>query len=144
MCMAVYLASDTPLPLISWSKDDPGFNVVELHDEEKAVKRHFSKSHIYYVGAHTGCSCGFAEEKDERPEDALNSRKAFAAYVAKAIVTGPLELFVCWEGDWGKNPERKIKLTPEDLIEPEKWHRELTHAIISTATLNNGIEADRQ
>jgi hypothetical protein len=133
--MAVYLASDMPLHLIPWSDNDPGFNVVELHDEETAVKRHFSKPYAYYIGAHTGCSCGFSEAPDEGPEASLNSRKTFVTYVNKAIENGSLELFVCWEGDWEKEPEQRLSLRPEDLMETDKWHHELIYAKISKETI---------
>jgi transposase len=38
----------------------PGFNVQSLSDTEHGGRRQFTKPHVCYLGAHTGCSCGFA------------------------------------------------------------------------------------
>jgi len=57
--MMVYIASDHELPLIEWNEDAPAFHVRELHEKEKAVRAQFTLPHIYYVGAHEGCGCGF-------------------------------------------------------------------------------------
>jgi hypothetical protein len=59
MCMVVYLAADAPLPLISWDAQAPAFHVKALGSRDDPVRARFSKPHVYYVGSHEGCGCGF-------------------------------------------------------------------------------------
>jgi hypothetical protein len=59
VCRAFYLATDRPVDLIPWSESAPAFNVVPLSEVDAKVTSQFSKPSVVYVGAHTGCSCGF-------------------------------------------------------------------------------------
>ncbi len=134
MCMGVYLASEVLLPILPWDETARGFNVVELSEYEQPVKAQFTKPYVYYVGAYTGCSCGFSPTSDEGPEAALRDREAFASYVEKVVGSGSLELFLCWDGDWEQEPTVRVRLNPRDILEHEKWDRELLFAVISKAT----------
>jgi hypothetical protein len=129
--MTVYLASDIPLKIIEWDQADPRFNVTELHDEEKGVKRHFSKSYVYSIGAHTCCGCGFSEYYGDKNDAVQDSVTRFIRYIKDAIGKGSMELFICWEGDINIDPVNKLSLKPNDLIYSEKWHKELTYVYIS-------------
>jgi hypothetical protein len=86
MCWYLYLASDYPLPLKEWDEDDPSFNVGELQDYDKEVVKQFSKSNIVFVGAHTGCSCGFMYDSDpiEDERDRIEDQAARES-VAKLV-----------------------------------------------------------
>lgn len=134
MCMGVYLASEVPLPLVAWDENARGFNVAELSEYELPVKAQFTYPYVYYVGAYTGCSCGFSPTSDEGPEPALRDRKAFALYAEKAVEQGKLQMFLCWDGDWEKEPNERVQLHPADLLEKERWDRELLFAEILKAT----------
>lgn len=68
MCRYLYLASDKELPLIKWEESRPAFNVDKLHDYDLDVLKQFSKPHVVFLGAHTGCSCGFGFDS-EPPAD---------------------------------------------------------------------------
>ncbi len=57
MCKALYLASSLPLPESKWNERNPGLYVEAVPESEAAVRRHFSKPHVYYAGAHEGCGC---------------------------------------------------------------------------------------
>ena len=59
MCMMVYIASDCLLPTSAWDETRPSFHVRELVERDEPVRRQFSKPHVYYVGSHEGCGCGF-------------------------------------------------------------------------------------
>lgn len=76
MCMAVYLASDVPLPLIPWDEGNPSFNTMELSDYEQPFMEQFTKPHVYYLGSYTGCSCGFSSDSNEGSDPAIKSREA--------------------------------------------------------------------
>src|SRR5690348_3704867 len=91
MCMAVYVASNSPLPLIQWDKDIPGFHAAELTTDEndEKVRTQFSKPYVYYVGAHTGCGCGFAygqyPEYEDDGEESRQSVIRLAEYLTNAL-----------------------------------------------------------
>ena len=109
MCMMLYIAADKPLPLIPWDENSPLFNVTALQEYSEAVRKQFSKPFIFYLGAHTGCSCGFSYgqyiKDDAVPEELReleekNSVQSLLAYLTDAVkLTGSLELYSCWNGD---------------------------------------------
>src|SRR5947209_6214972 len=106
MCVALYLASPAPLPLIAWQEEHPSFYVAEVAREEEGVKGQFRFPNIYYLGSHEGCGCGFRfddetatpDDRDER-ESAVESLRRLVPYLAAAVKAVPeVELFACWEG----------------------------------------------
>jgi hypothetical protein len=120
--MALFIASDEPLPVVEWRESAPAFNTQQLSDAEQGVRRHFTKPHVCYLGAHTGCSCGFAYgqippgvHRDEREEAAGRaSVAALRQYLAEAVERlGEVELCSSWEGDWHREPEQRLEVTPE-------------------------------
>ena len=123
MCMMVYVASDRPLPRIPWDKSKPAFCVSDLHECYQAVRKHFSKTHICYVGAHTGCGCGFQTSDDPEEDDpeslaaAQRSRASLAEFLRSALKQEPsLELYACWADDEACDPEHRGELVPDDLL----------------------------
>ena len=130
MCMVVYLASLSPLPLIPFRQDAPGFNVTELDEHEEPVRRHFMLPHVLQAGSHTSCGCGFNEGR-EHPEvyddpaveraDALRSSTQLAEYVRKHRVE---QIFSCWYGDESEPPEFERRITPDDLVAGDFFFRE--------------------
>ena len=122
MCMALYLATDEPVEGPAWSEASPLFNVQALTEGEAPVRLQFSKQHLVYLGAHTGCSCGFSYGADplETPEDAaedVNAREAVASlrgFLERCLATSEtVELFACWEGDQGSPPDSKVEVGPK-------------------------------
>jgi hypothetical protein len=122
MCMALFLAAAEPLPIIPWSEADRSFNVQLLSESEQVVRRHFTKPNVYYLGAHTGCSCGFSYGQmrlvnaEDQIEDA-SARRSVAAlrqYLDEAVRRlGEVELFSSWEGDWAEEVESSLEVSPE-------------------------------
>ena len=130
MCMGVYLAADRPLPLVEWDEARPSFNVTELDDGEAEVRGRFSKPHVYYLGAYTGCSCGFTPDEDGEEEAAARSCRELAAYAAAAAGAGTVELFTCWDGDYVEPAARRLTLVADQLADPDVWFDELVFATI--------------
>ncbi len=121
MCLAVYMASPLPLPLIAWD-DHPAFYVEEVpHDD--LVRAHFSHPNVYYLGAHEGCGCGFAHgllplktEDDRKNDDAGRaSVAALKSYVGAAASSAPAELYACWEGEQGLPVQARLNATVDML-----------------------------
>ena len=122
MCVALFIAADIEPPLVAWDESAPGFNVVGLSDHELVVRRHFSKPHVRYAGAHTGCSCGFAygqveatTEQDRLEEErGRSSVLSLRSYLDELLhSTSVLELYACWEGEWEYPEERRREVTTE-------------------------------
>jgi hypothetical protein len=122
MCMTVFVAAAEPLPFISWNPAEPAFHLQMLSDAEQGVRAKFTKPHVYFVGAHTGCSCGFnyGLREVKGPEDhaeEVASRASVAALrgYLRAIAQrqGEVEVFASWEQDWLVEPEERMAITAD-------------------------------
>jgi hypothetical protein len=108
--MAVYIATAQPAPIVPWDETRPAFNAQRITDAEHAVLARFTHPNVAYLGAHTGCSCGFSYAREwagsDEPDECLaaqESTRALREYLARVLKTEPeVELFACWEGDQDK------------------------------------------
>ena len=133
MCMAFYLASSEPLTPKAWDPENPALHVAALHDKDKPVLSHFSLPNVYYVGSHEGCGCGFdygkyPEYEEDEPEEAEARRRSRLQLVelVEAVIdaAGVAELYACWEGDQGEDPDFHSEAAPRDLLDTETFFRE--------------------
>lgn len=127
MCLAVYLGSMSPLPSVPWSEAAPGFYARPLASHEESVRDVLPLPHLAFLGAHTGCGCGFITDGADEPADVRRSREALARYAADALRDGPVELYVCWGGDADLPRERTLTLQPAELPQRDDWLAEGTH-----------------
>lgn len=129
MCLAVYLGSDKKLPEIGWDEANPGLHIKLESLQLELVKGYLRQPFIYYVGSHEGCGCGFCLEgysKDDEDWDLrVKNYKDFASYLEINAVGPGSEIYVCWEGDQGKAPEKKIEFGIGDLKEMKFELRDL-------------------
>lgn len=133
MCLAVYMASDRSLPLVAWNEKAPAFYVANLHTEDTGVRKQFTLPHVYYIGSHEGCGCGFLKEGEvgEAFEQCHNNYLHLAEYIRRVQQDGAIiELFSCWEGDQEEEPELLEVVMPMDLEKPEYQFREKLSAQI--------------
>ena len=63
MCLMLYIGTAEELPVAS-SAD---LRVESVAEGRQAVKQWFSQPAVQFVGAHTGCSCGFPSVIAEAP-----------------------------------------------------------------------------
>ena len=126
MCLGVFLASDHPLPELPADPARPAFSVSTLAERDNPVRRQFARAHVYSLGAHTGCGCGFSPEQEWDEGARRRSLGALADYVAEAARAGPVELFVCWRdaAEYEAAPARRLHLAPRELAEREDWTAE--------------------
>src|SRR3954462_14216463 len=110
MCLTLYLGTDGSLPL----RAAPDLGVEEVEASREAVRQWFSLPTIRFIGAHTGCSCGFPHVVAEEPiecddglfapsaeRDAdLRSVEALLSIVREHVAEfGGVELYPVWDGN---------------------------------------------
>jgi hypothetical protein len=146
MCMVVYIASRSTLPLIPFQENAPAFNVTDLTEHEQPVLSHLILPHVRQAGSHTSCGCGFNEGR-EYPEvyadpaaertNALESSTRLAHYVRQHRVE---QIYSCWSGDEGEPQAFARRITPADLVAENFFFRERE---LFTIDLDGTNEAER-
>ena len=63
MCLMLYLATSDDQPL----RSSPELSVEEVEASRESVRQWFSLPTVRFIGAHTGCSCGFPHVIAEEP-----------------------------------------------------------------------------
>ena len=113
-------------------------HVEDVEPKRLVVRQWLTLPVVRFVGAHTGCSCGFRSvqatepiEYDEKMflyeddrENAETARASLAALMAMARAfverDGSIEMLAVWDGDEGEPPLGTIEKTIGDL-QPETW-----------------------
>jgi len=114
MCLALYIASPRPLPVIPWDPENPTFHVIPLSDEDEVVRKVLPGPHVYYVGSHEGCSCAFNYEHE------IKSALELRDYLRKALtVTDEIEGFSCRPGHADLKVKHSVVISPSGVALPE-------------------------
>jgi hypothetical protein len=136
--MVLYAASDSPLPEIAEDTPPPPLSIRPVTGTEELVRVHFSRPYAYFLGSHTGCSCGFQYgEGVDHDAEGRESVRALGAFLTSAVQSsGAIELFACWDGDEAEAPERVEIVSPSvftgdadqfDLV--ERWFATVIPAV---------------
>jgi len=106
--MVLYAAADVPLRAIADDGPRP-LTVRPIHGDEVSVRARFSKPHVYFLGSHSGCSCGFSYGYSPDTDPAgRESVGELGSYLAEAVgYAGPIELYACWVGDEAEPPRER-------------------------------------
>jgi hypothetical protein len=96
--MVLYVAADSPLPEVLATTPLGLFSARPIKGAEEAVRARFTKPHVYFLGAHEGCSCGFSyglgDDGDERGRESV---RRLRAYLDAAVAQGgAVEIYACW------------------------------------------------
>ena len=137
MCLMLYIGTVEEIPLSS-SAD---LNIESVDATRQDVTRWFSQPAVRFVGAHTGCSCGFPSviaespieyyegmslQSDDRTAD-LRSVRALIELVGQAAVHSErVELYPVADGQESTPPKGVIEwhltsLDPERLFFNERF-----------------------
>jgi hypothetical protein len=110
--MVLYLAADEALEGIPETHPPAAFSVRTLVSREEAVRRHFSKPYVYFLGSHSGCSCGFSFGfGGDLENEGRESVRRLREYLEGAVhFAGTVELYACWDGDEAESPESRTVL----------------------------------
>jgi len=131
VCMAIYVASDHPLPTKAWDENQPGLFVVEVPDHDEA-REQFSRRHVYYVGSHQGCGCGFSygrlqgleEDPGELAATRASRRGLSDLLTASLAHQVEVEVYACWNGDETIPPEHRGRVASPDSLRARSGIRE--------------------
>ena len=142
MCLFVFGASDSPLPVIANDPEQPLFTTLPIEENGAPVKQWFSKPYVIKV-TYGGCGCGFyyseadldLQSNDEVPEEVkANDRRVYAEslglvarlrkYIEEAANGTSAEVYACWEGDWETEPESRIEVSLDHFRGPSFSFRE--------------------
>jgi hypothetical protein len=123
MCLAVFVASDAPLPEEPWSAETPAFAVAPLAERQEPVRQQLARRHVAALWAHTGCGCGFSARLEWDAAARRRSVAALAAYMGAAARQGPVELAVYWDDadEYAGAPDRRLRLAAAELTERDDW-----------------------
>jgi hypothetical protein len=132
MCLMLYVATTGDQPCF----ESDLLNVEDIEPGRTAVRQWLTLPVIRFVGAHTGCSCGFRSitatepiEYDERMfyEDERTAKTARASLSALMAMVrsfaerdGEIELLAIWDGDEWEPPLGTIDKAVSEL-QPETW-----------------------
>lgn len=132
MCLMLYLGTPSPPPLAS-SAD---LRIEPIGEGRDAVRQWFSQPFVHFVGAHTGCSCGFPSviasspvayvegmrlESDDREADLRSVSALLAALSSHGRAgrtggpAGTVELYPIADGQEGVPPKGVIEWRWRDL-----------------------------
>lgn len=78
MCIVIYIAGCSPLPLIQWQQDAPAFNVTELTQHDNLFVA--ASRHLTFVRLGAKRVAAYFNERREHPEvyDDLAAKRAGA------------------------------------------------------------------
>ena len=132
MCLMLYLATTGDQPYV----ESDLLNVEDVEPKRLAVRRWLTLPVVRFVGAHTGCSCGFRSITATEPveydegmfyEDARTAATARASLAALLAMArsfaerdGEIELLAVWDGDEAEPPLGTIDKGVEEL-RPDTW-----------------------
>jgi hypothetical protein len=117
----LFMATDSEVALQS----TPNLSVEGVEPERKVIRQWFSLPTVTFIGAHTGCSCGFPSVAGEQPveyydglfepsedrEKDLCSVRELLALISERLESSPmLELLPVWAGDEHEAPVGVIEM----------------------------------
>ena len=130
MCMVLYAAADAPLQEFPQSTPPAPLSARLIEGTEEAVRPHFTKPYVYFLGSHTGCSCGFQYgEGIEEDSEGRESVRQLGEYLVAAVqCAGAVEVYACWDGEEAEPVEEREVVTPaafsgdtEEFDLPQRW-----------------------
>lgn len=146
MCMMLYLGTRLDVPV----RTAADLRIEEVSAAGNPVRQWFSLPHIHFIGAHTGCSCGFPSvtadvpieffagmfaDHTDRAAD-LRSVRALLELIGEQLSDGDeVELYPVWNGEEGEPPKGTIELATEQLVADQFFLNErFLHRIMRRAS----------
>jgi hypothetical protein len=131
MCLGVFLAAAEPVPQLAPWTDTPSLCLRPLSAREAGAREKFSYRHVYYVGSHTGCSCGFSAGDPANDRARASTTADLVALLRAAPGDAPFELWACWEGDEVEPVQARLRFPLGDLVTRTDWSEERTFSTVT-------------
>ena len=128
MCFTVYIASNDQLPDV----DTPNLHVRPARGQELSVAPHFSKPHVHFIGAYTGCACGFQPPDGHDDEPRAESLRELLQFLGSHAPNEELELFVSWAGSEDWPAQLRLAFPRTELVSRVDWCSEQTFAALAS------------
>lgn len=124
MCLALYLVADRPVPTRPFRAESPEFWLEQASDTNRAALADlYPGRHLYYLGSHQRCGCGFGgrpwmDRLRPTREDraAVQSRIKLYCFLRRERLL-PARLYCTWEGDQGTVPDRTVRAGHRRLLD---------------------------
>ncbi|MEO0560231.1 MAG: hypothetical protein AAF170_18855 [Bacteroidota bacterium] len=141
--MVLYLGTDAQLETTEFSPDAPAFYIgtPSAHwvtpgiasETEAAVREHFSTPHVYYLGSHMNCGCGFGygldpewyewaaefpDQVDLDPQEAISRRQLVELLQSLVEAKHNVEVFVSEGSFLNEPPDYRNQVSPEAFLDP--------------------------
>jgi hypothetical protein len=131
----LYLGAHRALPprRTAWLALEP------LAEAAEVVRPYLGRDYVYFVGSHSGCSCGFPyglaeqvieyfdglfdtqKDSPERAKD-IQSVRALLGVIDEALAAQPdCVLFPVWNGSEGVAPKGEVRWNRQQMI-PERFY----------------------
>lgn len=138
MCLMMYLGADTQLII----RKSPDLSIEPLTDDQQVVRTFVRKPYVYFVGSHSGCSCGFPsvaanspvpcfdgmfdETAEGRTEDVASVRELLTVVDECLQRVNSCVLWPVWNGEEASPPKGDVDwnrndLTPETFVVTERY-----------------------
>lgn len=127
MCLMLYLGSRRPLSL----RRTACLALEPVAEAAKAVREQVQRDFVYFVGSHSGCSCGFPyvvaeqeieyfdgvfEQEDSEKLKDLESVRDLVSVIDEALAGQPdCILFPIWNGSEGAAPKGDVRWDRKDM-----------------------------
>jgi hypothetical protein len=134
MCMVLYVAADEPLTIIPATEPPSAFSARPVQGPEEPIRAQFSMAHVYFLGAHEGCSCGFSYGRGDEDADVpgRESVRQLRAYLDAAVDRlGVVEVYSCWV-DEEAQPAAERDFVTTSVFTPEAESFELPKGWFAT------------
>jgi hypothetical protein len=134
----LYVGTNKPLPRTSWVKEAPDFHVRSLTEYDVAIRSHFSKPEVQYIGSTSGCGCDFphvlegdgswpmvedAEVDEEYEASKRFNREALVSLLRKSSEE-MIELYGVWAGDFDERPKAREDVSLDRILDSGFYFKE--------------------
>jgi hypothetical protein len=132
--MVYFLGTEHEAPLLdTWTKSSPRFYVSEPQPYElSAVRANLNLPFIRYIGAYTGCGCGYRsilrlgiQGEPEDPVATQSDHEALARYLHEVLAQNrSVQIYGCWSGEESQPLEQQRTVEVSEIASPEFAFRE--------------------
>ena len=137
MCFVLYAGTSKPLPRSAFNPEAPAVWVTSLTEHDAAIRAHFSKPEVQYIGSTSQCGCDFphailqngdwpeievAKAFERNPSEKPN-REALAALLGSSGES-MIELYGLWRGDFSETPKAREEIPLSRILDPDFLFKE--------------------